>query len=114
MTNVLQISRAARGKEREKACVVALHCSLGSGRQWKALADELGRSHRFFAPDISGYGANSCALDLPLTLAEEIRALSGTLNDADGTDPSRRPFLRRRDCVQDRDLLRRSRIACAA
>jgi pimeloyl-ACP methyl ester carboxylesterase len=63
---------------------VALHCSLGSGRQWKTLADELGRSHRFFAPDISGYGANACALDLPLTLAEEVRCLSGTLNDAEG------------------------------
>jgi len=63
---------------------VALHCSLGSGRQWKALADELGRSHRFFAPDISGYGANECALDLPLTLAEEVRILSGTLNDTEG------------------------------
>ena len=84
MTNVIQISRAERGKEREKACVVALHCSLGSGRQWKTLADELGRSHRFFAPDISGYGTNSCALDLPLTLAEEVRCLSGTLNDAEG------------------------------
>jgi pimeloyl-ACP methyl ester carboxylesterase len=80
MTNVIQISRA----EREKPCVVALHCSLGSGRQWKALADELGRSHRFFAPDISGYGANECALDLPLTLAEEVRILSGTLNDTEG------------------------------
>ena len=63
---------------------MALHCSLGSGRQWKTLADELGRSHPFFAPDISGYGANACALDLPLTLAEEVRCLSGTLNDAEG------------------------------
>lgn len=80
MTNVIQISRA----EREKACVVALHCSLGSGRQWKTLADELGHSHPFFAPDIAGYGTNACALDLPLTLAEEVRALSGTLNDAEG------------------------------
>jgi pimeloyl-ACP methyl ester carboxylesterase len=80
MTNVIRISRA----EREKACVVALHCSLGSGRQWKTLADEIGRSHPFFAPDISGYGTNSSALDLPLTLAEEVRALSGTLNDAKG------------------------------
>ena len=68
MTNVIHISRAYR----EKACVVALHCSLGSGRQWKTLADELGREHPFFAPDISGYGANGCALDLPLTLAEEV------------------------------------------
>ena len=80
MTNVIQIPRA----EREKASVVALHCSLGSGRQWKALADELGRAHPFFAPDISGYGANGCALDLPLTLAEEVRCLSGTFNDAKG------------------------------
>jgi hypothetical protein len=53
MTNVIQISRAERGQKRDKACVVALHCSLGSGRQWKTLADELGRSHPFFAPDIS-------------------------------------------------------------
>jgi pimeloyl-ACP methyl ester carboxylesterase len=80
MTNVIQIART----EREKACVVALHCSLGSGRQWKTLADELARSHRFFAPDISGYGTNACALDLTLTLAEEVRCLSGTLNDAEG------------------------------
>jgi pimeloyl-ACP methyl ester carboxylesterase len=80
MTNVIQISR----RERETACVVALHCSLGSGRQWKTLADELGRGHPFFAPDISGYGSNACALDLPLTLAEEVRCLSGTLNDAKG------------------------------
>ena len=84
MTNVIQISRAERDQETDKTCVVALHCSLGSGRQWKALADELGRSHRFFAPDISGYGANGCALDLPLTIAEEIRAISGMLNDAEG------------------------------
>jgi pimeloyl-ACP methyl ester carboxylesterase len=80
MTNVIQISRA----EREKASVVALHCSLGSGRQWNTLADKLGREHPFFAPDISGYGANGCALDLPLTLAEEVRCLSGTFNDAKG------------------------------
>ena len=81
MTNVIPISRTGR----EKACVVALHCSLGSGRQWKALADELGREHRFFAPDISGYGTNrGCAADLPLTLAEEVRCLRGQLDDAEG------------------------------
>jgi pimeloyl-ACP methyl ester carboxylesterase len=80
MNNIVRISRPERGN----AAVVALHCSLGSGRQWKALADELARSHTVFAPDISGYGTNSCALDLPLTLAEEVRCLSGTLNDAEG------------------------------
>jgi pimeloyl-ACP methyl ester carboxylesterase len=84
MTNVIRISRAGRDDDREKACVVALHCSLGSGRQWKALAEQLGRSHAFFAPDISGYGAYGCALDLPLTLAKEIEAISGALNDAEG------------------------------
>jgi pimeloyl-ACP methyl ester carboxylesterase len=79
-SNVFEMPRATR----EKACVLALHCSLGTGRQWKALGDELKHSHRFFAPDISGYGANGCALDLPLTLAEEIRAIGDTLNDAEG------------------------------
>ena len=63
---------------------MALHCSLGSGRQWTKLGDELGRNHRFIAPDISGYGTNTCALDLPLTLAEEVRCVSGHLNDATG------------------------------
>jgi len=80
MNNIVRISRPERGN----TSVVALHCSLGSGRQWKTLADELARSHAFFAPDISGYGSSSCALDLPLTLAEEVRCLSGTLNDAEG------------------------------
>jgi pimeloyl-ACP methyl ester carboxylesterase len=80
MTTIVRISRPERGN----AAVVALHCSLGSGRQWKALADELARSHTLFAPDISGYGANGCALDLPLTLAEEVRCLSGTFNDVEG------------------------------
>ena len=80
MTSVIEMSRVMR----DKASVVALHCSLGSGRQWKALADQLKRSHRFFAPDIAGYGANGCMLDLPMTLSEEIRAIRDTLNEAEG------------------------------
>jgi pimeloyl-ACP methyl ester carboxylesterase len=67
-----------------KSSVVALHCSLGSGRQWSKLAEALGRHHQFIAPDISGYGSNTCALDLPLTLAEEVRCVSDHLNDATG------------------------------
>ena len=67
-----------------EASVVALHCSLGSGRQWAKLAEELGRNYPVITPDISGYGANTCALELPLTLAEEVRCLSGHLNDATG------------------------------
>lgn len=93
MTNVVEISGTQPGKEPEKergrSCVVALHCSLGSGRQWKALAEALGRSHTFFAPDIAGYGARACvseacAADLPLTLADEVRHLSDQLGETAG------------------------------
>lgn len=88
MTSVIHASFAKRSRTRErtaaKSTVVALHCSLGSGRQWGKLADEVGRNHQFIAPDISGYGDNTCALDLPLTLAEEVRSISGHLNDASG------------------------------
>lgn len=80
MTSVIHASFA----KPVKSTVVALHCSLGSGRQWTRLADELGRSHPFIAPDISGYGTSTCALDLPLTLAEEVKCVSGHLNDAAG------------------------------
>ncbi len=80
MTSVIHASFA----KPSKTTVVALHCSLGSGRQWSKLADELGRNHHFIAPDISGYGTNTCALELPLTLAEEVRCISGHLNDATG------------------------------
>ena len=80
MTSVIHASFA----KAVKSTVVALHCSLGSGRQWTRLADELGRRHPFIAPDISGYGASTCALDLPLTLAEEVKCVSGHLNDAAG------------------------------
>jgi len=84
MTSVIHASFAQPSRTAAKSTVVALHCSLGSGRQWGKLADELGRNHRFIAPDISGYGDNSCALDLPLTLAEEVRSISGHFNDASG------------------------------
>jgi pimeloyl-ACP methyl ester carboxylesterase len=80
MTSVIHASFA----KPVKSTVVALHCSLGSGRQWTRLADELGRSHPFIAPDISGYGASTCALDLPLTLAEEVKCVSGHLDEAAG------------------------------
>jgi pimeloyl-ACP methyl ester carboxylesterase len=70
--------------QRSEASVVALHCSLGSGRQWAKLAEELGRNYTVITPDISGYGTNTCSLELPLTLAEEVRCLSGHLNDATG------------------------------
>lgn len=57
-----------------KSCVIALHCSLGSGRQWSKLTDALGPGYRVLAPDIAGYGENS-GVDLPLTLADEVAFL---------------------------------------
>ena len=59
--------------------VLALHCSLSSGRQWDRLAEELGGRHRVIAPDLSGYGRNVGQLALPTSLTEEIDALSPQL-----------------------------------
>ncbi len=59
----------------QKSCVIALHCSLGSGRQWTKLTEALGPTCHVIAPDIAGYGDNGGALDLPLTLADEVAFL---------------------------------------
>jgi pimeloyl-ACP methyl ester carboxylesterase len=67
-----------------KRCVIALHCSLGSGRQWSRLADELGSNYRLIAPDISGYGDNPGPFLLPLTLAEEVASLRERIDQIEG------------------------------
>jgi len=68
----------------QKSCVIALHCSLGSGRQWAKLTDALGPAYRVIAPDISGYGGNRGTLDLPLTLADEVAFLRDRIDQAAG------------------------------
>jgi pimeloyl-ACP methyl ester carboxylesterase len=78
MTKVVQI------REAEPACVVALHCSLGSGRQWSKLATALGPGTQFIAPDLAGYGSNPGSFDLPTTLAQEVESLSAALTEARG------------------------------
>jgi len=80
MTNPIQILPV----ERTRSCVVALHCSLGSGRQWTRLAAELGSDHEVIAPDLSGYGNNPGPFDLPTTLAQEVELLAECLYDANG------------------------------
>jgi pimeloyl-ACP methyl ester carboxylesterase len=67
-----------------KRCVIALHCSLGSGRQWTRLAEELGSAYQVIAPDISGYGNNRGSINLPMTLAEEVTLLAEQIDRADG------------------------------
>ena len=59
--------------------IVALHCSLGSGRQWARLAEDAGTRHHVIAPDISGYGTRSDAIELPRTLAQEVEFLGDAL-----------------------------------
>jgi pimeloyl-ACP methyl ester carboxylesterase len=78
--NVIQMPLATRSA----GCVVALHCSLGSGRQWTRLAAELGSHTQFIAPDLSGYGSHPGGFNLPTTLAEEAALLHDRLHEADG------------------------------
>ena len=70
--------------EADKPCVVALHCSLGSGRQWSKLAAALGPDMQVIAPDLAGYGSNPVSSDLPTTLAQEVEGLRGSLEAAKG------------------------------
>lgn len=82
MTYLFDVSRA---QPRALSSVVALHCSLGSGRQWTRLAAELGSHYQFIAPDLSGYGSNHvCAVELPMTLAQEVEFLSDRIGEATG------------------------------
>jgi pimeloyl-ACP methyl ester carboxylesterase len=67
-----------------KRNVIALHCSLGSGRQWARLGEELGDNTRLIAPDIAGYGDNRGPVILPMTLAEEVALLSEQIAHAEG------------------------------
>jgi pimeloyl-ACP methyl ester carboxylesterase len=62
-----------------QSCVVALHCSLGSGRQWAPLLAALSHRHQVFAPDISGYGDGSLPPHATATLASEVEFLSDQL-----------------------------------
>ena len=66
------------------ATVIALHCSLGSGRQWKQLAEALGGGYRLIAPDLSGYGRHMSRPIMPVTLADEAALLGEQLDGVDG------------------------------
>lgn len=68
----------------QNGCVIALHCSLGSGRQWAKLTEELGPSCQVLAPDISGYGRGPGPANAPMTLAEEVDYLGATIENIKG------------------------------
>jgi pimeloyl-ACP methyl ester carboxylesterase len=80
----MNISTQAFSRKNAGSSVVAVHCSLGSGRQWAKLGAELGAGIKLIAPDLIGYGSNTCLLDLPMTLAQEVSALREHLREANG------------------------------
>ena len=80
----MNIATQTAAKGRTKSCVIALHCSLGSGRQWAGLAEQLGSDYQMIAPDISGYGNNPGPFILPTTLAEEVALIGDRLSEANG------------------------------
>jgi pimeloyl-ACP methyl ester carboxylesterase len=80
MTTVIQMPLA----ERPTSSVIALHCSLGSGRQWSKLAIELGGRYQVITPDIAGYGDHRGPATLPTTLAQEVELLAARLDEAKG------------------------------
>ncbi len=79
MTTVIQMPSAGRASS-----VIALHCSLGSGRQWSRLAIELVSRGQIITPDLSGYGDNRGPATLPTTLAQEVELLAPRLDEARG------------------------------
>ena len=68
----------------EQSAVVALHCSLSSGRQWQPLIAALSHRHHVAAPDISGYGDAPLPMHEPATLASETAALAHALDSLPG------------------------------
>ena len=58
------------------SCVLALHCSLGSGRQWARLAEALDGRYQVVAPDLAGYRQ---PINPATTLAREVDCLSETI-----------------------------------
>lgn len=68
--------------------VVLLHCSAGSGRSWRPLAEALGDHYEVAAPDIASYGRNAdgneqAASDKPSILGPlvaELEARPGSLH----------------------------------
>jgi pimeloyl-ACP methyl ester carboxylesterase len=71
MNDIIRIAPA----EGPKSWVLALHCSLGSGRQWARLAGALEGRHHVFAPDLVRSGGQQSPSDPPATLADEVHWL---------------------------------------
>jgi len=74
-------ARASRGAP----LVIALHCSGGSGRQWRALAEFLNEPMTVVAPDLIGTaGVGHWCGSNPFTLAEEAAAVLSLIDSYEG------------------------------
>jgi pimeloyl-ACP methyl ester carboxylesterase len=80
MTNSIRDS----GETMPKSCVIALHSSLGSGRQWTRLIETLDDRYAASAPDLSGYGDHKPPFQPLTSLAEEVKLLGKHLNRSAG------------------------------
>ena len=80
MTDIIQISPALGAK----SWVLALHCSLGSGRQWARLARALDGQYHVFAPDLVRSGDQQSSFDPAMTLADEVHWLGRTVAQTRG------------------------------
>src|SRR6185295_18102134 len=78
------MATSALTHDEAKPKVIALHCSLGSGRQWTRLAEALGDGFDVIAPDLSGYGRNIGRPLLPMTLADEAALIGDQIAHAKG------------------------------
>src|ERR1700722_3806443 len=70
--------------QHQNGTVIALHCSLGSGRQWTKLISALGASCGVIAPAVEGYGRGRARPTPPLTLAEEVEQLGTAIGSTEG------------------------------
>ncbi|WP_024508191.1 alpha/beta hydrolase [Bradyrhizobium sp. ARR65] len=80
MINSIQFSPA----QAPKSCVLALHCSLGSGRQWTRLAEALDGKYRLCAPDLVRHDKHRDVFSPAATLAEEVDLLSEAFEATSG------------------------------
>lgn len=71
-------------RHEHKPCVIALHCSLSSGRQWTRLTEALGDGYQVIAPDLAGYGKNFARPIMPTTLADEVALLGEQIDHVMG------------------------------
>ncbi len=77
-SNPIDLQRGSR------PILLCLHCSSGSGRQWRALTAPLAEHFEVRTPDLHGYSPPACWPNgVPVSLDDEAAAVIETLGDTD-------------------------------